>query len=1350
MKLMTKKYYDMKTVYEIISILIVTTSFSYSQEPAPNPSTDADKNWVSTINYNIYGETLGKGVAFYNEGGKPIENQIWDIISEKVWTSKIFYDQYNRVALTTFQAPQTSFGINNNFIRDASGGFFNIVDYDLETTVEEPNAISNTSILGAYYSNNNSDNPYQDITSYPYVKNVYSKMNPEKPLRVLGSNKMENEWKNSYSFTMPITNELGDAFDDTAYNVNNLKAFKTVTRDVHGIETVVFTDLEGKVLASARSGNEENQQQAVNTRAISVKEELFVDIHLPVGLSGITIYNPDPSNLIAKIYDLITEEEVFTAHSSLPAGLYRIFFKKGSYDYVYNVDDPIVVLYKENYYDYALNYYNKANQIIASKQPLNGLESTYKHDSAGRIIESTSPDEGTSKFKYRKDGQIRYSQNSKQLALNEFSYTEYGPLGRPIESGVIVSSAFSGLDPDGALPSGARKEQNKTEYDFVDTSELETLGINSEYYNPSFLSGNVAKTSNDYNTTYYSYDIYGRLKWIVQSIEGFDGAQTINYEYDNSKSVVSKTIYQKHNSNELFVHKYTYSDDNLLLTVETSKDNINFLEQASYEYYDNKSLKRTVLGDDIQGIDYVYNINGQLKAINHQGLNATQDPGGDTNDLFGMTLDYYSGDYQRSAAFQTPSPSENVNQYNGNISAIAWNTDPALNQDAVQYKYQYNKNNWLTEANFYGTGYNPSDYQVSNITYDANGNIQSLKRNKDSEGGTNLMDDLTYHYDTENNKPNQLSRIEDAVTVATNANDIKNQPTLNNYKYNSIGQLEKNTEEALEYVYNAAGLVTEVKKNEITRVKFYYNDRNHRVKKESYTPSGVVSTYYVRDLSGNPLGIYSNNTLKELPIYGLDRIGVHFKENNQSAYQLTDHLGNVRAVLMEIEGDGRMAYNNFEESLSPWVANHKAIDVYLEEGMMKVISKEHLGGVDGYFNLKEKKDYKISIDVLKTNFKQPLEFSIWKGKKMIYSELVPKNGRFETKFVAPVDGTYRINFRLNNEKYLGEQIYFYLDNFELIAYNTEILALTNRTDYYPFGMPMPNRNEEDGSYRYKFQGQEKDSETGMEAFELRLWDGRIGRWLTIDPAGQYASPYLGMGNNPISRWDPDGGCDQPDSDCGFFKKLWFRTKGDGYLVDWWKSINEENEHVNWNTFFKSEELGVAASSGSYLVEDSDGTLQEVQVNNVFTTNKIDYGALAEASGEFLMEEVLERFIPLPPFIDGFLPIDSDSPFGGENVIVASGKKPGNLVDPKIWKALNRYAGLKDEIIQAFKNGFVRQKGERGIKYLKDYKHTDGITYAYEIKLTSKQFGGFRFYGNKIHHNVHGEILYFSQSKFGKK
>ncbi|MFV0515420.1 MAG: RHS repeat-associated core domain-containing protein, partial [Jhaorihella sp.] len=72
-------------------------------------------------------------------------------------------------------------------------------------------------------------------------------------------------------------------------------------------------------------------------------------------------------------------------------------------------------------------------------------------------------------------------------------------------------------------------------------------------------------------------------------------------------------------------------------------------------------------------------------------------------------------------------------------------------------------------------------------------------------------------------------------------------------------------------------------------------------------------------------------------------------------------------------------------------------------------------------------------------------------------------------------------------------------------------------------MPLPNRNV-DGGYRYNYQGQELDRETGKVAFEARLYDSRINRWLTIDPAHEFHSPYLAMGNNWVSVIDPDGRC----------------------------------------------------------------------------------------------------------------------------------------------------------------------------------------------------------------------------------
>lgn len=108
-------------------------------------------------------------------------------------------------------------------------------------------------------------------------------------------------------------------------------------------------------------------------------------------------------------------------------------------------------------------------------------------------------------------------------------------------------------------------------------------------------------------------------------------------------------------------------------------------------------------------------------------------------------------------------------------------------------------------------------------------------------------------------------------------------------------------------------------------------------------------------------------------------------------------------------------------------------------------------------------------------------------------------------------------------------------------------------DYYPGGMPMPNRNVE-GNYRYGYQGEyaEKEEIGSTNSFELRLYDSRINRWLTTDPEGQYHSPYLSMGNNWVNQVDPDGGFDTWIG--ARLYKLFTGTEGN----------IEKNEHGDYN------------------------------------------------------------------------------------------------------------------------------------------------------------------------------------------
>ena len=66
-----------------------------------------------------------------------------------------------------------------------------------------------------------------------------------------------------------------------------------------------------------------------------------------------------------------------------------------------------------------------------------------------------------------------------------------------------------------------------------------------------------------------------------------------------------------------------------------------------------------------------------------------------------------------------------------------------------------------------------------------------------------------------------------------------------------------------------------------------------------------------------------------------------------------------------------------------------------------------------------------------------------------------------------------------------------------------------------------------GSYRFGYQGSEKDNEVSGDGnsytTEFRQLDPRLGRWFSVDPVFQpWQSPYTSMDNNPICLNDPLG------------------------------------------------------------------------------------------------------------------------------------------------------------------------------------------------------------------------------------
>jgi RHS repeat-associated protein len=89
--------------------------------------------------------------------------------------------------------------------------------------------------------------------------------------------------------------------------------------------------------------------------------------------------------------------------------------------------------------------------------------------------------------------------------------------------------------------------------------------------------------------------------------------------------------------------------------------------------------------------------------------------------------------------------------------------------------------------------------------------------------------------------------------------------------------------------------------------------------------------------------------------------------------------------------------------------------------------------------------------------------------------------------------------------------------------------VVQQTDYYPYGMVMPNRNGSAESYRYGFQGQERDDEIKGEGnsvnFSYRMHDPRLGRFFAVDPLAYdypHNSPYAFSENVVIDHVELEG------------------------------------------------------------------------------------------------------------------------------------------------------------------------------------------------------------------------------------
>jgi len=97
------------------------------------------------------------------------------------------------------------------------------------------------------------------------------------------------------------------------------------------------------------------------------------------------------------------------------------------------------------------------------------------------------------------------------------------------------------------------------------------------------------------------------------------------------------------------------------------------------------------------------------------------------------------------------------------------------------------------------------------------------------------------------------------------------------------------------------------------------------------------------------------------------------------------------------------------------------------------------------------------------------------------------------------------------------------------------LKVLEENNYYPFGLKHEgynNSNLANTNYKYKYNGKELQDELNLNLYDYgaRNYDPSIGRWMNVDPLAEQMkrySPYNYAFNNPVFFIDPDGMMAEP-------------------------------------------------------------------------------------------------------------------------------------------------------------------------------------------------------------------------------
>jgi RHS repeat-associated protein len=618
----------------------------------------------------------------------------------------------------------------------------------------------------------------------------------------------------------------------------------------------------------------------------------------------------------------------------------------------------------------------------------------------------------------------------------------------------------------------------------------------------------------------YDYDLISDNVNLVSYQDGQLDAFYHFYEYDADNRIIA-------------VYSSNYPQKNALININTVNNSPLWDNDAKYFYYAHGPLARTEYGDNkVQGQDYAYTLQGWMKGLNSNTLDTARDIGKDgaigsinsifAKDAFGYTLNYHTNDYKAidglkwntaTNRFESIIEGSDLNNsrndlFNGNITSMVTTIEkpmiytPAANQAPIVMAqgtaYKYDQLNRLKEmkafanldftTNTWQSGSTYAGMYHNQFNYDANGNIQYQQR-ADSTG--TIFDKLSYRYKLDPTGrlfQNRLYHVNDSITNrALVKDDIDDEGTftaksdtindINNYRYDELGELKHDSQEEIDSItWTLYGKIKKIIRTDTSSkpdFEFNYDAIGNRISK-------IVK----------PHGTSIDNGGTDIPTQWTSTYYIRDAEGNiMTTYKLAApaSASSFKVIERNMFGTSRLGTDNSQIEL---ISALPTANPYVRTlGKKHYEASNHLGNVLTVF----------------TDRKMPVTSD---GITIDHFDADIVNTFDYSPFGAPMnERTYRL-------------VMLYTDSTHI----NSVPAFVNGNEQ------LANIAKDSLSYRYGFNGKEKDNEIKGEANSLdfggrNIYDPRLGRFFSPDPKeSEYAwqSTYAYYGNSPIFQLDHNG------------------------------------------------------------------------------------------------------------------------------------------------------------------------------------------------------------------------------------